>query len=153
MVEKMLVWNLVDFKKVNLAFDCEGVPMLLQRPHITERVELLSPITFPLKSEYERMNGTIEGVNSSLTGMETQRSEIGMRMMMPKGMVKMMISQSCSMRMILMTTMTEVVHPMAGDRQVTGVTKTLSMSCIVRFISIMGQPEMASFITMMMANG
>ena len=53
-----------DFKKVNLAFDCEGVPMLLQRPHITERVELLSPITFPLKSEYERMNGTIEGVNS-----------------------------------------------------------------------------------------
>ena len=61
---KMLVWNLVDFKKVNLAFDCEGVPMLLQRPHITERVELLSPITFPLKSEYERMNGTIEGVNS-----------------------------------------------------------------------------------------
>ena len=61
---KMLVWNLTDFKKVNLAFDCEGVPMILQKPHITERVELLSPITFPLKTEYERMNGTIEGVNS-----------------------------------------------------------------------------------------
>ena len=28
---KMLVWNLVDFKKVNLAFDCERVPMVLQK--------------------------------------------------------------------------------------------------------------------------
>ncbi|MCV6577192.1 MAG: hypothetical protein OIF58_15820, partial [Cohaesibacter sp.] len=63
---KMLVWNLVDFKRANLAFDChcEGVPMSLQRPHITEKAELLLPITFPLKVEYERMNGTLEGVNS-----------------------------------------------------------------------------------------
>ena len=61
---KMLVWNLIDFKKANLAFDCEGVPMSLQRPHITEKAELLLPITFPLKAEYERMNSTLEGVNS-----------------------------------------------------------------------------------------
>ena len=76
-----------------------------------------------------------------------------MKTMMPKGMMKMMISQSYLMRMISMTMMTEVVHPMVGDRQVTGVTKTLNMSYIVRFISIMAQPEMASSITMMKANG
>ena len=60
---RMLVWNLQDFAKVNLAFDCEKVPMSLQRPHITERVELGLPITFPLKDEYEKLNGTLEGVN------------------------------------------------------------------------------------------
>ena len=144
----------MDFKKVNLAFDREGVPMILQRPHITERVELLSPVTFPLKTEYERMNGTIEGVNSIADiGMGTRRSEIGMKMMMPKGMVKTMISQSYSMMMISTMVTTEMVHLMAGDHQVTEVTRTLNMSCIVQFISIMDQPETASSITMMRANG
>ena len=61
---RMLVWNLHDFKKVNLAFNCEKVPMSLQRPNVTERVELVLPITFPLKDEYERLNGTLEGMNT-----------------------------------------------------------------------------------------
>ena len=61
---RMLVWNLQDFAKVNLAFDCEQVPMSLKRPHVTERVELDSPITFPLKAEYEKLNSTLEGVNT-----------------------------------------------------------------------------------------
>ena len=58
---RMLVWNLQDFAKVNLAYDCEQVPMSLKRPHVTERVELDSPITFPLKAEYEKLNSTLEG--------------------------------------------------------------------------------------------
>ena len=61
---RMLVWNLQDFAKVNLAYDCEQVPMSLKRPHVTERVELDSPITFPLKAEYEKLNSTLEGVNT-----------------------------------------------------------------------------------------
>ena len=61
---RMLVWNLHDFKKVNLAFNCEKVPMLLQRPNVTERVEAVLPITFPLKEEYEKLNGTLEGMNT-----------------------------------------------------------------------------------------
>ena len=61
---RMLVWNLQDFAKVNLAYDCEQVPMSLKRPHVTERVELDSPITFPLKTEYEKLNSTLEGVNT-----------------------------------------------------------------------------------------
>ena len=61
---RMLVWNLHDFKKVNLAFNCEKVPMLLQRPNVTERVEAILPITFPLKEEYEKLNGTLEGMNT-----------------------------------------------------------------------------------------
>ena len=48
---RMLVWNLHDFKKVKLAFDCEEIPLSLQRPHVTERVELELPTTFPLKDE------------------------------------------------------------------------------------------------------
>ena len=61
---RMLVWNLQDFAKVNLAYDCEQVPMSLKRPHVTERVELDIPISFPLKDEYERLNSTLEGVNT-----------------------------------------------------------------------------------------
>ena len=36
-------WNLQDFAKVNLAYDCEQVPLSLKRPHVTERVELEMP--------------------------------------------------------------------------------------------------------------
>ena len=60
----MLVWNLQDFAKVNLAYDCEQVPMSLKRPHITERVELEMPINFPLKDEYEKLSSTLEGINT-----------------------------------------------------------------------------------------
>lgn len=60
---RMLVWNLQDFAKVNLAFDCEKVPLSLQRPHVTERVELELPINFPLQGEFEKLNGTLEGMN------------------------------------------------------------------------------------------
>lgn len=60
---RMLVWNLHDFAKANLAFDCENVPMRLQRPHVTEGVELELPITFQMKNEYEKLNGTLEGMN------------------------------------------------------------------------------------------
>ena len=38
--------------------------MSLKRPHVTERVELDIPISFPLKDEYERLNSTLEGVNT-----------------------------------------------------------------------------------------
>ena len=54
---------MISRSKVNLAFDCEKVPMSLQQPHITERVELELPISFPLKDEYEKLNGTLEGMN------------------------------------------------------------------------------------------
>ena len=61
---RMLVWNLQDFAKVNLAYNCEQVPMSLKRPHVTERVELELPVNFPLKDEYEKLNSTLEGVNT-----------------------------------------------------------------------------------------
>ena len=52
------------FKKANLAFDCEKVPLSLPRPHVTGRVELELPVTFPLKDEYEKLNGALEGMNT-----------------------------------------------------------------------------------------
>ena len=55
---------LVDFAKVNLAYNCEQVPMSLKRPHVTERVELELPVNFPLQDEYEKLNSTLEGVNT-----------------------------------------------------------------------------------------
>lgn len=46
---KMLAWNLHDFAKVNYAFKCENVPMSLQRPHVTDRVEMDNPLVFHCK--------------------------------------------------------------------------------------------------------
>ena len=151
---KMLVWNLTDFKKVNLAFDCEGVPMILQKPHITERVELLSPVTFPLKTEYERMNGTIEGVNSIAD--RDGNPEIGDQ-----------YEDDDAERDGEDDDLPDLFDDddlddgndgdgpphTVGDRQVAEATRTLNMSYIVQFISIMDLLETASSITMMKANG
>ena len=56
------VWELADFAKQNFAYDAMKPERSLLKPHITEKVVMVEPIEFPLKKEYERMNGTLEGM-------------------------------------------------------------------------------------------
>ena len=56
------VWELADFAKQNFAYDAMKPERSLLKPHITEKVVMVEPIEFPLKREYERMNGTLEGM-------------------------------------------------------------------------------------------
>ena len=60
---KMLAWNLHDFAKVNYAFKCENVPMSLQGPHVTDRVEMDNPLVFSLQAAYERLSSALEGMS------------------------------------------------------------------------------------------
>ena len=59
---KYRVWALCDWSKQNLAYDAEKPIAKLRTPHYTERVELKEPLEFPCKSEYERINVSIEGL-------------------------------------------------------------------------------------------
>ena len=45
-----------------MAYDAEKPIAKLRTPHYTERVELKEPLEFPCKSEYERINVSIEGL-------------------------------------------------------------------------------------------
>ena len=45
-----------------MAYDAEKPVAKLRTPHYTERVELKEPLEFPCKSEYERINVSIEGL-------------------------------------------------------------------------------------------
>ena len=49
-------------KSILPAFDLEKVPLRLVDPHVTEVVVPIEPFEFPMKEEYERVNGTIEGL-------------------------------------------------------------------------------------------
>ena len=65
------VWDMKEFANVNLSMDA-AVPRKLAQPYQTEVIHLPTKITFPLKSEYERMNETLEGLkdNINLDGKE-----------------------------------------------------------------------------------
>ena len=56
------VWPLSEFVNQNLGDDASKPEHRLLKPHLTEKVEMVSPLKFPLKEEYERMNATLEGM-------------------------------------------------------------------------------------------
>ena len=56
------VWPLSEFVHQNLGDDASKPEHRLLKPHLTEKVEMVTPLTFPLKQEYERINTTLEGM-------------------------------------------------------------------------------------------
>ena len=59
-------WELADFTKQNLSYDTSRPAKAVARPHITEKVVLHQPLTFPLKQMYEYMNTTLEGLREHM---------------------------------------------------------------------------------------
>ena len=57
-----LCWELTDFADQNLSYDTRKPKKALLRPHITEKVVMQQPLTFPLKEMYEYMNVSLEGL-------------------------------------------------------------------------------------------
>ena len=61
------VWALDDFAGESLAADVKLTKAKFRDPHIVQRVELpVDGISFPLKTEYERINHTLEGATERL---------------------------------------------------------------------------------------
>ena len=56
------VWPLSEFVHQNLGDDASKPEHRLLKPHLTEKVEIVTPLTFPCKKEYERVNTTLEGM-------------------------------------------------------------------------------------------
>eukprot|EP00435_Cladocopium_sp_Y103_P000463 s4856_g1.t1 len=56
------VWPLDEFVNQNLGYDASKPEKRLLKPHLTEKLAMVTPLTFPLKAEYERMNTTLEGM-------------------------------------------------------------------------------------------
>ena len=56
------VWPLSEFVLQNLGDDASKPEHRLLKPHLTEKVEMVTPLTFPCKQEYERVNTTLEGM-------------------------------------------------------------------------------------------
>ena len=56
------VWPLSEFVHQNLGDDASKPEHRLLKPHLTEKVEMVTPLTFPCKKEYERINTTLEGM-------------------------------------------------------------------------------------------
>ena len=56
------VWPLSEFVHQNLGDDASNPEHRLLKPHLTEKIEMVTPLTFPLKQEYERINTTLEGM-------------------------------------------------------------------------------------------
>ena len=59
-------WELADFTKQNLSYDTSRPAKAVARPHITEKVVMHQPLTFPLKQMYEYMNTTLEGLKEHM---------------------------------------------------------------------------------------
>ena len=51
-----------EFVHQNLGDDASKPEHRLLKPHLTEKVEMVTPLTFPCKKEYERINATLEGM-------------------------------------------------------------------------------------------
>ena len=56
------VWPLSEFVHQILGDDPSKPEHRLLKPHLTEKVEMVTPLTFPCKQEYERVNTTLEGM-------------------------------------------------------------------------------------------
>ena len=61
------VWPLSEFVHQNLGDDASKPEHRLLKPHLTEKVEMVTPLTFPCKKEYERINTTLEGMKEKET--------------------------------------------------------------------------------------
>ena len=51
-----------EFVHQNIGDDASKPEHRLLKPHLTEKVEMVTPLTFPCKKEYERINTTLEGM-------------------------------------------------------------------------------------------
>ena len=73
------VWPLSEFVHQNLGDDASKPEHRLLKPHLTEKVEMVTPLTFPCKEEYERMNTTLEGMKEKelLDGDSSKRPRDG----------------------------------------------------------------------------
>ena len=59
---KYLVWHIDEFVGVVLARDAHSLEGGLRKPHVTDTIWMAEgPDIFPLKAEYDRINGTLEG--------------------------------------------------------------------------------------------
>ena len=56
------VWPLSEFVNQNLGDDASKPEHRLLKPHLTEKVVMVNPLTLPSKPGYERMNTTLEGM-------------------------------------------------------------------------------------------
>ena len=54
------VWPLSEFVHQNLGDDASKPEHRLLKPHLTEKIEMVTPLTFPCKKEYERVNATLK---------------------------------------------------------------------------------------------
>ena len=61
-----MVWTLAEFADIDLSTKRSTLSRRSRRPHKTKDVNLLDEgICFPLKSEYDRVNYTLEGIRQS----------------------------------------------------------------------------------------
>ena len=56
------VWAASDMTKQNYSFDAKHVIEKLRHPHLTERIEIHLPITFPCEEVHEGMSTTLDGL-------------------------------------------------------------------------------------------
>ena len=68
------VWPLSEFVHQNLGDDASKPEHRLLKPHLTEKVEMVTPLTFPCKKEYERINTTLEGMKEKLLDGDPSRA-------------------------------------------------------------------------------
>ena len=55
-------WKLDKFLDADLTMGCKSVPLVLRRPHIVDKVVMVYPLAFPLKSTFEWVNGDLEAL-------------------------------------------------------------------------------------------
>ena len=59
-----MAWALSDMTKQNYSFNAKTIIDKLRHPHLTEKIEVHLPLTFPCKDIYEKVNTTIGRVSS-----------------------------------------------------------------------------------------
>ena len=57
-----MAWALSDMTKQNYSFNAKTIIDKLRHPHLTEKIEVHLPLTFPCKDIYEKVNTTLEGL-------------------------------------------------------------------------------------------
>ena len=57
-----MAWALSDMTKQNYLFNAKTIVDKLRHPHLTEKIEVHLPLTFPCKDIYEKVNTTLEGL-------------------------------------------------------------------------------------------
>ena len=57
-----MAWALSDMTKQNYSFNAKTIIDKLRHPHLTEKIEVHYPLTFPCKDIYDKVNTTLEGL-------------------------------------------------------------------------------------------